>query len=328
MGRGRTAAHAVLLYALTLLAAVTVIFAVPRAMPGDPLDAREDPANALYVSNEEARARLQDYYGLDRPLVAQYGSYLRRIATGDLGWSVTSNIRVGSLIGQHLPWTALLVGTSLVVSSALSFVAGVGAAWRRGRPSDHFLVVTTTVTRAVPQYAMATVLLIVFAVVLPWFPLYGAETPFATYSSLLARVIDIARHLALPATALTLGLLSHKFLLVRNETITALGQDYMVLARAKGMSQRRLKFHHAGRNALLPFLTVVGLQAGFAVGGAVFIESVFAYPGMGSLVLRAVETRDYPVLEACFLVLAGGVLLVNLLLEIAYRRLDPQVATE
>ena len=326
--RSPAAGGSVLLYALTLLAVVTVVFAVPRAMPGDPLAAREDPGNSLYVSNAVARQRLQAYYGLDRPLRAQYATYLGRIANGDLGWSIATNVEVSSLIGSHLPWTLLLMTTALALSSTISFLAGMEAAWRRGGPTDRLLVVVMTVSRSVPQYAVATVLLIAFAVVLGWFPLYGAETPFAVYPSLLARVIDVARHLALPVTALTLGLLGNKFLLVRNSVIGALGEDYMVLARAKGLPARRVKFHHAGRISLLPFLTVLGLQAGFAVGGAVFVESVFAYPGMGSLILRSVETRDYPVLEGCFLTLANDVLLVNLVVEVIYSRLDPRVLAQ
>jgi len=324
----RAVVRAVVLYAVTLLAVVTVIFAIPRAMPGDPLQAREDPTDSLYVSDPAARQRLLAYYGLDKPLIVQYREYLGRIAHGDLGWSISRNLPVRKLIAMHLPWTLLLMGTALAVSSAISFVAGVGAAWRRGGARDRSLVAAMTAARSVPEYAMAAVLLIVFAVLLPVFPLYGAKTPFAVYASPLAKVIDIGRHLALPAIALSFGLMGNKFLLVRNTTIGVLGEDYMVLARAKGLRDRRLKFHHAGRNALLPFLTVLGIQVGFAVGGSVFVESVFAYPGMGSLILRAVEQRDYPVLEGTFLTLATCVLLVNLLLELVYTRLDPRIGSD
>jgi peptide/nickel transport system permease protein len=310
---------------VTLLAVVTVVFAIPRAMPGDPIAAREDPTDSLYVSDAGMRAKLLEYYGLDRPLVSQYRDYMGRIARGDLGWSISRNMPVRDLIRQHLPWTLLLTGVGLALSSAISFVAGIGAAWRRGRARDRLLVVAMTGARAVPEYALAAVLLVLFAVLLPVFPVYGARTPFAEYQSPLAWVLDVGRHLALPVTALTLGLMGNKFLLVRNTTIGVLGEDYMVLARAKGLPDRRLKFHHAGRNALLPFLTVLGIQVGFAVAGSVFVESVFAYPGMGTLILRAVEQRDYPVLEGCFLTLATAVLVVNLVLEIIYARLDPRV---
>ena len=323
----RAVARAIVLYAVTLLIVVTVIFAIPRAMPGDPIAAREDPTDSLYVSDPAARERMLAYYGLDKPLVVQYREYLGRIVTGDFGWSISRNMPVRELIGKHLPWTLLLMGTALTLSSAISFLAGIGAAWRRGGARDRALVVAMTSARAVPEYAIAAVLLIVFAVLWPILPLYGAKTPFAEYASPLALVLDVARHLVLPAGALTLGLMGNKFLLVRNTTIGVLGQDYIVLARAKGLSDRRLKFHHAGRNALLPFLTVLGIQVGFAVGGSVFVESVFAYPGMGTLILRAVEQRDYPVLEGCFLTLATTVLLANLLIELIYARLDPRIGS-
>jgi peptide/nickel transport system permease protein len=310
---------------VTLFAVATVVFAIPRAMPGDPIQARADPTDSLYIGDASVRGHLLSYYGLDRPLIVQYGHYLGRIAHGDLGWSIARNMPVRTLIGLHLPWTLLLMGTALAASAAVSFVAGIGAAWRQGRARDRLLVVAMTGARAIPEYALASVLLIVFAVFVPILPLYGAKTPFAVYGSSLAWAIDIGRHLALPALALTLALMGNKFLLVRNTTIGVLGEDYMVLARAKGLPQRRLKFHHAGRNALLPFVTMLGIQVGFAVAGSVFVESVFAYPGMGTLILRAVEQRDYPVLEGCFLALATAVLLANLVIELIYVRLDPRV---
>jgi peptide/nickel transport system permease protein len=323
--RARAALRVVALYLVTMFVVVTVVFAIPRAMPGDPIAARQDPSDALFVSDANARKHLLAYYDLDHPLVVQYVHYLGRIAHGDLGWSISNNAKVSRLIAKHLSWTLLLMGTALAASSAVSFLAGVSAGWSRGRRADRLLVVVLTGMRSIPEYALATVLLIVFAVLLPVFPLYGAKTPFAEYQTVFAHVGDIARHLALPALTLTLSQIGTKFLLVRNTTISILGEDYMVLARAKGLAVRRQEFHHAGRNALLPFLTVLGIQVGFAVGGAVFIESVFAYPGMGTLILTAVSARDYPVLEGCFLTLATTVLLANLAIELVYARLDPRV---
>jgi ABC-type dipeptide/oligopeptide/nickel transport system permease component len=174
------------------------------------------------------------------------------------------------------------------------------------------------------QRIVADEVLVAFAVVWPLVPLGGAVRPFAHYSSPLDRLADIASHLALPLAALTASLFGRQVLLVRNTVVGTLGEDYMVLARAKGLPEGLLKFRHAGRNALLPFLTLVGLQAGIAVGGAVFIESVFSYPGMGTLVLRAIEARDYPVLEATFLVLALVVLTANVTVDLLCRRLDPR----
>jgi peptide/nickel transport system permease protein len=172
---------------------------------------------------------------------------------------------------------------------------------------------------------MASALLILFAVTWPVFPQAGAQRAFADYASPLDAVGDVLLHLALPLTALTVGLAANKFLIVRSTVIATLGQDYMMLARAKGLSRRLLKYRHSGRNALLPFVTAFGIQAGFAVGGSLFVEAIFNYPGMGTLVGRAVDGRDYPLLQGCFLFFAVVVLLVNLAVELTYTKLDPRV---
>jgi peptide/nickel transport system permease protein len=324
----RAALRSVGLYALTLVAVVVVVFTLPRAMPGDPIAALDDPDNSLYVTDPVVRDKVRAYYGLDEPLPEQFGQYVGRLARGDLGFSIARKRSVSGLLRAHLPWTLLLMGVSFVIAAVVSFVAGVAATWRRGRWSDRSLMTGMTVAQAIPEYALAALLLITFAVVLPTgLPLAGARTPFADHGT-VAGVLDVAKHLVLPASALTVSLLGTKFLLVRNTMISTLGADYMVLARAKGLPDRLLKYRHAGRNALLPFLTVLGVQVGYAAGGAVFVESVFAYPGMGTLILRAVEARDYPVLEATFLVLALMVLTVNLLLELVYARVDPRVGAE
>lgn len=311
-------------YAVTTLALVTVIFLLPRAMPGDPLAVLIDPDSGTTFMDEETRWRVEAYYGLDRPLPAQYVDYLGSVATGDLGWSISRSAPVTDLIRQHLPWTLLLMGVSLAAAGLLSFIAGVTAAWNRNKPMDRMVLSVLTATRSIPEYALASGLLIMFAVFLPWFPVSGARTPFVEYASWWEAVIDISRHAALPVIALTIGLMGSKFMLVRNSMIGELGQDYMLLARAKGLGDRRLKYHHAGRNALLPFLTVMGVQVGFLVGGSVFVETVFAYPGMGSLILRSIEARDYPLMEGVFLALSTTVLVSNLVVDLVYSRLDPR----
>lgn len=325
---GLAAARVIGLYGLTLLAVVTLVFLLPRLMPGNPLSALQDPESGLFLADPQVRARVEAYYGLDQPLWHQYGQFLAGLLHGDLGWSIARNAPVSTLIARHLPWTLLLSGTALALSSLVSFGAGISAAWRRGRLADRALIVGLATTRTIPEYALAALLLVAFGVALPLFPLYGAHTPFADYSWPLAAIGDVAAHLALPLTALTLALLGSKFLLVRNTAVSTLGEDYMLLARAKGLPRRLLKYRHAGRNALLPFLTVLGVQAGFALGGSLFVESVFAYPGMGVLLEEALAARDYPVLQATFLVLAVVVLVANLILELVYRRLDPRVGAE
>lgn len=312
-------------YLVTVWIVVTLVFVLPRAVPGDPLAVYD---NAEAPLTPEARAAFESHYHLDRPLLAQYAHYLRSIARADFGDSIAQRASVGFLLRRRLPWTLLLVGTSLAVSSAVSFAAGITSAWRRGSATDRRLLTAMTMLHAVPEYVLATLLLILFGVVIPIFPIASASTPFTASSGQLYKLADVAFHLALPAMALSLGLVGTKFLLVRNTTISVLGQEYMVAARAKGLPDQLLKYRHAGRNVLLPFLTVVGLQVAFAAGGALFVETVFGYPGLASLMIPAVENKDFPLLEACFLLMALLVLTVNLAVDMAYARLDPRVGAE
>ncbi|MDQ1366121.1 MAG: peptide/nickel transport system permease protein [Acidimicrobiaceae bacterium] len=309
---------------MTVAVVVVGLFALPRAMPGDPIDSLARSGGGE-ITDPRIHAQLQAYYGLNRPLVAQFFHHLANLSRGDLGFSISQRQPVGHLIAARLPWTLLLAGTALVFSTLFSFFAGIAAGWRRGSRRDQALIAVTSATAAVPVYALATVLLITLAIVWPVFPLSGARTPFVQGGTRFTTAVDVARHLALPATALTLSLAGANFLLVRSSVVSALGQDYLVLARAKGLPERLLKHRHAGRNALLPYLTVVGIQVGFALGGAIFVESVFAYPGMGSLILEAVRARDYPVLDASLLVLAMVALTANLAVDLLYQRLDPRV---
>jgi peptide/nickel transport system permease protein len=315
----------VLLYGLTLWAVVTVVFLLPRLLPGDPLRSLEDPTTGQFVYDPQVRAKLAAFYGLNRPLVVQYLSYLSGLAHLRLGWSISQNTPVTTLIARRLPWTLLLMGSALVLSSATSFLAGATAAWHRGGKADRGLIAVLSAASTIPEYAMATVFLVCFAVLVPVFPLSGARTPFAEYSSPVATAGDVGLHLVLPVFALAAGLAANKFLIVRNSVVATLGEDYMLLARAKGLDRRRLKYHHSGRNAMLPFLTALGIQAGFAVGGALFVESVFAYPGMGTLMNAAVTARDYPLLQGSFVVLALVILVANLAVELTYSRFDPRV---
>lgn len=322
--RGSSALRTLVLYAVTLWAVVSVVFLLPRLLPGDPLQALDQPDSGTFVYDPVIRAKVAAYYGLDKPLVTQYRSYLAGLTHGDLGWSISQNAPVRTLLARRLPWTALLVGGALALSSILGFFAGVAAAWRRGGILDRSLIVSLSAARSVPEYAMASLLLVLFAVTFPLFPQAGSQTPFASYPTVFDAVGDVIRHLVLPLTALTLGLLANQFLIVRNTAIGTLGEDYMLLARAKGLPPRLLKYRHSGRNAMLPFLTALGALAGIAVGPSLFVEVVFAYPGMGSLLSGAVTARDYPVLQGGFLGLAVAVLALNLALDLVYGRLDPR----
>lgn len=312
-------------YLATLWAVLTLNFFLPRLLPGDPLAALLDPENSEYVFDAEVRAALEAYYGLDRPLLQQYAAYLKGAVTGDLGRSIRLNRPVGELIGSHLPWTLLLTGTALGLASLIGVLGGAEAAWRRGSLADRLLTAASVVASNIPVYFVGMMLLILLGAELQWLPLAGGRTPFARYDSPLAAAADIGKHLILPALTLTLALLGSKFLLVRNNMVGVLGEDFMLVARAKGLSPLRLKWGHALRNALLPFVAHLAAHAGMAITGAVFIETLFNYPGMGRLIFEAVGARDYPVLQGIFLIVATAVLSANLLADWLNARLDPRL---
>jgi peptide/nickel transport system permease protein len=304
-------------YALVLLAALTLNFFLPRAMPGSPLRflAGEDVGMLAPAQLDEIRAR----YGLDRSLPAQYATYLGNVVRGEWGFSYQLGKPVSAAIAERIPWTLLLVGSSLVVATLFGVLVGAIAAWRRGRPFDTATLTGAIVVDSLPTFWIGMLFIAVFAVELRWLPIFGAVTPWGPKAG-WPYVVDVLRHLVLPATTLTLASLSGTFLVMRYAMLDALGQDYVRTARSKGMSERRVLLKHAARNALLPVSTVV-----FLVGGATVIETVFSYPGIGTLLYQAVLNRDYPVLQGAFLMLTVSVILANVLSDAVYPLLDPRV---
>jgi peptide/nickel transport system permease protein len=309
-------------YALVLLAALTLNFFLPRAMPGSPMRflAGEDVGMLAPAQRDEIRAR----YGLDRSLPAQYVTYLGNVARGEWGFSYQLGKPVSAAIIDRLPWTLLLVGSSLVVATVFGVVVGAIAAWRRGKGFDTATLTGAIVVDSLPTFWLGMLFIAVFAVELRWLPIFGAVTPWGPKTG-WPYLVDVLRHLVLPATTLTLASLSGTFLVMRYAMLDALGQDYVRTARSKGMSERRVLLKHAARNALLPVSTVVFLNLGFLVGGATVIETVFSYPGVGTLLYQAVLNRDYPVLQGAFLMLTVSVIVANALSDAAYPWLDPRV---
>ncbi|MFN8482243.1 MAG: ABC transporter permease [Anaerolineae bacterium] len=322
--RSRKAAL-VALYLLTLWVVVTLVFLLPRALPGDPLSALQDPGSTSYVVDEDMRARLLAYYGLDRPLSEQYVHYLEGIVTGDFGWSIRLNQPVIELIRERLPWTLLLAVPALLLSSLMTLVAGTHSGWRRGSRSDRALIVSFTGLRAIPAFFLGVLAILVFSVRLNWLPLDGAYTPFQTWPTVFHQALDVGRHWLLPMLVLTVELIGARYLLMRNSMVGVVGENYMLVARAKGLPESALKYRHGMRNAILPFLTAFSIQLGLVVTGAIVVETLFVYPGMGRLMFEAVSARDYPVLEAVFLLSAFAVLTANLVMDLMYGRLDPRV---
>lgn len=324
--RRRRVGSVVVSYLVTVFLLLTLNFFLPRAMPGDPISALVDPAAPSRIDDEQLRAALAEYYGLDQPLLTQYVEYLGGLVHGDLGVSIRYNAPVADLVGERLPWTMLLVGTAITLAIVMGWAAGVHSGWRRGEAVDRGLLAVSLGLKGFPVFFVGSLALVLFAVKLGWFPLAGTSTPFSELG-LLARIVDVGHHLALPALVLALEFAASQYLVMRAGMVGELGADYLLLGRAKGLRDRRLKYRYAARNALLPAVTLAALHVSFAVTGAILVETVFAYQGMGRLVFEAVAFRDYPTLQACFLVLTLMVLTVNFLADATYHRLDPRTKT-
>lgn len=304
---------------------VSLNFFLPRAMPGDPITALQAVGSPSYAeqASEATIERLRGYYGLDQPLHVQYGRYLRGLLQGDLGVSIQYNKPVTSLLADRLPWTLLLVSTAILVSAVIALLAGVHSAWRRGRGVDRGLLSLFLGPTNFPPYFIGSLALVLFAVRLRWVPLAGGSDPFSEMSP-LARVADVLHHLVMPATVLALMFCTFEYLSMRASVVGELGADYLVLGRAKGLGDRRLKYRYAARNALLPVSTVVALDFAGAMAVSVLVERVFAYPGVGQLMFESVGLRDYPAMQGAFLVIAVVVVTTNLLSDVLYGRLDPR----
>jgi peptide/nickel transport system permease protein len=311
-------------YLATAFALVTLNFLLPRAMPGNPIEGLVAQGPNGLVSGEQGLAKLQAYYHLDGSLASQYGHYLDRLAHGDLGRSIVSNQPVTHEIARRLGWTLLLIGGALVLSTLIGLVAGVHSGWRREGRVDRALMTALLALREFPPFLLASLLLFSVAIKLNWLPPFGSETPFSSSFGLVHRFTDIVRHALLPLLVLTVGLTVGSYLQMRAGMVNELGSDYLLLGRAKGLRERRLKYRYAARNALLPVVTITALQLGTVIGGDVLIERVFSYPGLGSLIFSSINDRDYPAIQGIFVITSLTIVTVNALTDVLYRRLDPR----
>jgi len=303
---------------------LTLNFFLPRLMPGD-------PATALFARfrgrlGPEALAALRDTFGLtDAPLVSQYFTYLRHVLQGDLGISVAYfPAPVSQVIGTGLVWTVFLAGTAVVVSFLIGTLLGIVSAWWRRGWVDTVLPSTLVFLGAFPYFWLAMVALYVLGFILGWFPLghaYGDDLTPGFNAMFLA---DVARHAVLPVGTVVLATLGGWLLSMRNTMISVLGSDYVNLARAKGLRPGRVMFRYAARNALLPSVTGFGMALGFVLGGSLLTEIVFSYPGQGYLLVQAVRSQDYPLMQGIFLVITLAVLGANWLVDLVYLWLDPR----
>ncbi|MEQ9635939.1 MAG: ABC transporter permease [Devosia marina] len=304
--------------ALMLLALSVLVFVLLRLAPGDPIDAYVNPASPL---SPDAMQALRDRLGLDAPLPVQYFGWLRAAVTGDLGFSIQRvGVPVLPLVLERIGPTLLLMVAGLAIAIAVGISAGIVSAVRRNSPTDVGFSVLAFAGISSPAFLTALLGLYFFSVQLRWAPSGGMLTPGAGFS-----LGDLLSHLVLPACLLSIGHAALIMRYMRASLLEVLNQDYVRTARAKGVREFFVIVKHAVRNALLPVITLIGSTIGIAVGGAIFIESVFNWPGMGLLLVNAVETRDYPVIMGATLVIGATVIVVNLLTDITYAAVDPRI---
>jgi peptide/nickel transport system permease protein len=313
-----------IIYAIAFLLILLLNFILPRMMPGDPLMAIYGE-EALVQMTPELKAELVERFALDQPWWQQFAAYLAALFTGNLGYSYYYSAPVLKVILGRLPWTLLLVGTTLIISTFLGIVLGIESGWRRSTLRDKSLLTGLMALSGFPDFFLGILLLIGFGVTWRIFPLSGAITPYSGFTG-ATLVLDILRHLFLPLTALTLCHIGGSYLLTRNTMIGVLKKPYMLMARAKGLPDAVMRYRHAGRNALLPVITRTGIQLGRMVAGVLFVEIVFAYPGLGYLTYEALLARDYPVLQGVLLIVAVFVLIANFMVDLSYSKLDPRIS--
>lgn len=313
-------------YALVLLVAVSLNFAIPRLAPGDPIDYLI-PSEQVATITPEQRDRILAQFGLEKPLLEQYWLYLAGISQGDLGYSVQTGRPVTDMLLERLPWTIVLVGGAIVLSLVVGAGAGFFAAARRGGRTDAGGLALFMAVDSMPPFWIGMLLLVLFSGYLQILPVYGA-LPETDQALGLARLGELAERLVLPLVTLSLVRVGWLFLIARSSLAGELSEDYITMAEAKGLSRRRVVIGHGIRNALLPLVTAVAVEAGTLVGGATVVETVFSYPGLGRLIYESVLSRDYPVLQGAFLLMAVGVIAANLLADLLYPLIDPRVRTE
>ena len=290
-----------------------IVFTLIRLIPGDPI-------SILLADNlsAEVRDRLIAKWGLDQPAVVQYGRWITNVAHGDFGVSIRTQESVAGLISERIPATVMLAIGALAIAVGLGIPAGIIAAYRTRTLVDYAAMLTALVGLCVPSFWLALLLILLFSLKLGLLPVSGYVSP-------LVDPMAAVRHLVLPSLALGLGLAASISRMTRSAMLDVLSQDYVRTARAKGLTERGTVFGHALRNAMLPIITVVGLQLGFLLGGAVVVEEIFSLPGIGQLLIFGISNRDYPLIQGVVLVFAAIFVLVNLTVDLTYSYFDPRI---
>lgn len=313
-------------YLVAFAVAVTITFFLPRLLPGDPAAAVLAPMGERLSQTEIDN--LREVLGLaeEESLGRQFGTFLGRVFQGDLGFSYSMYpAPVSEVIMTSLKWTLLLGITSLLISAALGHLIGIVGAWRRGGVFDTTVPPSLNFVGAFPAFFLAMLVLYFLGLKLGWFPTQRATSFFVTPGFNASYIGSVLHHLFMPLLVSVMVQIHIWIMTMRNSMVAVLAEDYITMAEAKGLTQRRIMFNYGARNAILPSVTGFGIFLGMIVAGQVLIEQVFSYPGLGFQLVQAVQSRDYPLMGGLFLAITTGVLVVNFLVDILYTYIDPRV---
>jgi peptide/nickel transport system permease protein len=322
-------------YVVALWASVTLNFALPRLMPGDPAEAYLTRLQGSVSLSPATIAAIKAQYGLSNdPVYVQYFQYMVNLLHGNLGQASSQSFQpVVSVIAGDIPWTLSLVGIATILSFVIGTLLGVLAAWKRGGGLDSIVVPIATFFSAIPYFWLALGFIWIFSTQLGWFPnAYGFDTYNIEFLNVQGfnpdYIWSVITHGFLPALTILVSSFAGWMLAMRNTMLTTLSEDYVLMARAKGLTNNRVMFLYAARNAILPSITGFGLALGYVIAGSLLTEIVFSYPGIGYALYKAITQLDYNMIEGVFLFIAIAILLANLLSEVALTFLDPRVRHE
>jgi peptide/nickel transport system permease protein len=312
-------------YLAAFIVAAGINFALPRLMPGNPVDIMFSQAEGRMPP--ELRDQLAETFGfIGRPLHEEFLVYLSSVFTWDLGISIKFYpLPVAEVLGRALPWTVFLAGTSAVLAFVLGSLLGIAAAWRRGSGFDAVVSPTALVLQSIPAVVLGLTLLFVFGVTLDWLPIGYAYSPALDPGLDFTFLGSVAYHAVMPVATLILTSFGGYLITMRNNMIGQLGENYVVMATAKGLSDRRVRYNYAARNALLPSVTAFAITLGHVLGGSLVTEVVFNYPGLGNLLYLGIIARDYPLIQGQLLIMTLAILAANFVVDLLYVTLDPRL---
>jgi len=318
----------------TIYIVVTLTFFIIRLMPSNPIQIYINQLISQYgMTYQEAKALAASLFSIDlnRPLILQYFDFLKNLLKGDLGISFLSRgTKVTKIIKEFLPWTLFSVGVSLLISFTLGIILGMLIAYKRGSIIDVFITSIASILSSVPNYLIGIMILVFVGVqwrLIPIETMRGSLSPGVKPGFTWTFIKDVFFHASMPILTYVISTIGSWILTMKSSTLSTLGEDYVMVAKARGLKESRITFSYVGRNAILPLFTSLTISLGFIVGGSVLIESIFVYKGIGWILWSSINSRDYPVMQGVFLIITISVIMANFLADLLYSRLDPRIRT-